>query len=526
MRTCFVLLLLLRFISQVVYSQGVLAENPVSKLSGIILDSLTGKPIPFASVAVFSSGGKLLMGTAADEEGKFFVADLAHGTYSLGVSFVGYQTKRIEKLRMGAVNDKVLVVKLLQSAIDLKEVTVVGRRPLYEDRGDRLVYNAEQDVANVGGTAAEVLQKAPLLTVDLEGNVQMRGSSNIRVLLNGKPSGIVARNVAVALKQIPASSIKSVEVITSPSAKYDAEGTAGIINIITKKKIEGLDGTLYTTLGNLTQAAGTNVSLQRDKFGVALSGNYYRYQSIVTDDYQRNNLSEGSVTSALSQRIEQNNIGQGGNAELIMDYYPDSTEHYTVWMGLWAGSTPNNGTLFNQSFARLGQLTNEFVLNNRSGEFYTTTELNVGYTKTYPRKQYPMLVSPRSFASATTERLKESPEFSIFGQYNSSPDSLYYLSRQSDPGERVLYQERSFNTSLFRELTIQADYVLPFQAPFLRKPNLANFSVGGKAIARSTASSFELESAKTSEGDFVKDPADPISLSTSRGSWRGMPPCG
>ena len=206
-----------------------------AKLTGYVIDSAQTKAVEFASIALYNTAtNKAVDGTVADDKGKFTLNKLVAGQYKALITFVGYRTKTVDSITV--TNGQTLdigVIKLSPSVKMLNEVTVVGQGALIEEKVDRLVYNAEKDITAKGGDAADVLRKVPLLTVDLDGNVSLRGSSNIRVLINNKPSTIVASSVADALKQIPADQIKTVEVITSPSAKYDAEGSGGIINIIT-----------------------------------------------------------------------------------------------------------------------------------------------------------------------------------------------------------------------------------------------------------------------------------------------------
>lgn len=206
-----------------------IAQAPVqgdSKISGIVLDSAAARGVEFASIALFNAAdNKAIDGTTADESGKFAIVKVAPGTYKLMISFIGYKDKAVSvKVEKG--KDVVLgSIQLASSVQNLAEVTITGEKSLVEEKVDRLVFNAEKDITSKGGDASDLLRKVPMLSVDLDGNVSLRGSSNIRVLINNKPSTIIAANVADALKQIPADMIKSVEVITSPSAKYDAEGS-------------------------------------------------------------------------------------------------------------------------------------------------------------------------------------------------------------------------------------------------------------------------------------------------------------
>jgi len=203
------------------------APKGTGRLTGTVLDAATKKPVQFATVALLPAASDTpIDGTACDERGKFVLKGLAAGSYRVQISFLGYGT-RTETVTIADGTTDLDNVTLASTAQKLNEVTVTGERDVIETKPDRIVYNADRDITNSGGTAADVLRKVPLVNVDPDGNVELRGTSNVRVLINNKPSGIVASSVADAMKQIPADQIKSVEVITTPSAKYDAEGTGG-----------------------------------------------------------------------------------------------------------------------------------------------------------------------------------------------------------------------------------------------------------------------------------------------------------
>jgi len=209
------------------------AQTLTGSLSGAVLDSVSRQPVAYATVVLLpaAEGDSALAGMAADERGRFTLTKLAAGTFRLRVSFVGYAA-RTRLVRVSGAATTLPPVLLAPAAQQLQEAVIVGRKPLVEVGLDRLLYHADPDVGTAGGTARDVLRKTPLLAVDGEGNVTMRGSHNFQVLVNNKPSPTLAQNLAQALRSIPADQILSVEVIPTPSARYDGEGTAGIINII------------------------------------------------------------------------------------------------------------------------------------------------------------------------------------------------------------------------------------------------------------------------------------------------------
>lgn len=249
-------------------------RTATGRVSGTITDAANGKPVSYATVNVINpTTNSPVNGGVAGDDGKF-VLPVPAGTYRVEVSFIGYTTQVKNGVTVTAGGNLALgTIALAGAAQKLAEVVVTGKKPLIEERVDRTIYNADVDKTTAGGDATDVLKRVPLLSVDLDGNVSLRGSSNIRVLINNKPSTIAASSIADALKQIPADQIQTVEVITSPSAKYDAEGSGGIINIVTKQNnLRGGSLSLNTGVGLRATNLGLNGNYSNGKFGVSLGG--------------------------------------------------------------------------------------------------------------------------------------------------------------------------------------------------------------------------------------------------------------
>ncbi|KAA3436552.1 TonB-dependent receptor domain-containing protein [Rufibacter hautae] len=437
-------------------------QRVAGKISGVVTDSSTTKPVEFATISLVSTAtGKPIDGTVTDDRGRFTLSRVANGTYSVSVSFIGYESFTRAGIIVSDKDPEIVLGRIVLKPIQnkLKEVTVVGEKPLVEDKVDRMVYNADQDITNIGGNASDVLKKVPSLTVDLDGNVQLRGSSNVRVLINNKPSSIMANSVADALKQIPSDMIKTVEVITSPSAKYDAEGTAGIINIITKKNtLYGVNGSVSTSVGNRNSSGNGNVNVRRGKVGFNASlGTHQQYNNQNDSELHRSTKSRPNLEkfdSFLDQMGESKRRGGGVYGQVGFDADLDSSNTINAGINIYRGNYRNQG--FQNSLTRdpngLQQIENDLRGANKNA----SVDANIGYTHIF---------KPQQELSVLAQWNK--------GQNNSSSDQDIFLN-QNYTLDTLL---RNTNDGSNREMTFQVDYVHPFQ-------NKTQLEVGTKGILR------------------------------------------
>jgi outer membrane receptor protein involved in Fe transport len=471
----------------------------LGKLTGFLADSTTAKPVPFATVALIDNqpgnSEKLITGTTTDGAGAFVMPGIPLGQYRLRFSFVGYRTKTLPvAITTETPGQDLGVIKLAPEGKNLGEVTITAQKALIEDKGDRLVYNAEKDISNAGGTAADVLRKVPMLTVDVSGNVKMRGSGNIKVLINGKPSAMMARNLADALKQMPANTIKSVEVITSPGAKYDAEGSAGIINIITKKALQGFNGSVNAAAGDFDRvyrSVGTNLSLRKKKIGASISLNTNQFQQIMSNTMTRTTLVDGRPVNTLSQQSLSDNTATAGNGQMSIDYDPDSLNRINFSADVWGGDFPNNSQITNRLTATDGTILQQFRTDAQFRNPYGNGQLDLGYTKTFLKKP----------------GINDSREFSVLMQYSRMPDNYFYNTDRYSTTETLLFRQRSTNYSRNKEFTFQTDYTHPFIVRSPRDTTTIKLDIGAKAISRDIGSEFRVDESADGSSAFVPNAA-------------------
>ncbi|MEJ7778479.1 MAG: TonB-dependent receptor [Daejeonella sp.] len=330
---------------------GAAASTVTGRITGTILDSATRKPVDYATVALGRAGtAKNTNGALTDEKGSFKIDNISAGSYRVTIAFLGYQTKIIDSVKTTPEKPDLNLGRILLSSNQkmLGEVVVTGTTPIIENKIDKLIYNAEQDVAIAGGNATDVLRKVPLLSVDFEGNVSLRGSQNVKVLINGKPSGSMANNMADALKAIPADQIKNVEVITSPSAKYDAEGTSGIINIITKKNnLAGVSGSVNGGMGTRQNSGNLNLNAKTGRLAVtANGGGFYSWPQTSNISFRR---STNDGTQVLTQTGRSESDRLAANGSIGADYDFNSFNSFSSNLRLNGFNTKVDGSNLNEN---------------------------------------------------------------------------------------------------------------------------------------------------------------------------------
>ncbi|HNP19146.1 MAG TPA: TonB-dependent receptor [Fulvivirga sp.] len=487
MKNTFTLLIIFFSISSIYaqrpggYSSG--DAQITGKISGQLMDSESNEPISYASIVV-KKDDKQINGTISEDDGSFKITDLPLGQYKVLISFIGYETTTLDaELTPKNPDVNLQTVKLSGGIKQLDEVVVQGEKELVENKIDKIVYNAENDVANKGGDASDVLRRAPLLNVDLEGNVSLRGSQNVRILVNGKPSSMFASNPGDALKSIPADNIKSVEVITSPSAKYDGEGTAGIINIITKKSApEGFAGSIDTSIGTQSNRGVLNINAGKGRLGVNTSASaFYSPEREGSFDYYREDIIEGQ-SRILSEKGPNlsNRLGFFGTASAFYDF---NAFHSVSTSFRLRGFSSDRTNKVDGSFEDpVNNISQQYNRNTITDNLFSGYEWSLDYIYKFPG----------------TKGQELSASYKLDGNIQNQD----YLIQQQDTNgsdSNLFQDQRNNNDGTNKENTVQLDYVHPFN-------DNIKIELGGKAILRDVDSDFQYDTLNTTTGNYNNDP--------------------
>ncbi|MEX8547440.1 MAG: TonB-dependent receptor [Mucilaginibacter sp.] len=451
-------------------------SSVTGRIAGSVVDSISKKPIDYATITLFRSGGKApLNGVVTDSKGNFRIDNLNPGKYKITVSFIGYPTKTFDPVTTTPAKPDANLgtVRLSPSGRMLKGVEVVGQQALVENHIDKLVYNAEKDITTSGGNATDVLRKVPLLSVDLDGNVSLRGDQNVRVLINGKPSGALSTSLADVLRTIPADQIKSIEVITSPSAKYDAEGSGGIINIITKSsKASGISGSISGGVGTRQNNGNINLNYKHNRFslGANIGGNGAWPQTSLVDF----NSVTGPVTRTQSSQSRTTRVGVRGSINGSYDFNDFNSITTNVTINSIAMKNKGMGFSTNSLFGATAGYTSDNYNKTSLGGF----DWSADYTHKFK---------------------KQGEELTIAGQWSHTAATNDYATEYFGvPAAFIRFtpNQNGTNDGTNNEYTAQADYSLPIGKKI-------KLEAGGKSIFRRINSDFEVFQQNNNTGPYL-----------------------
>jgi outer membrane receptor protein involved in Fe transport len=448
-------------------------------VKGTAIDSLANKPLGYVTVALIDAGTKKpVKGTLTKDDGSFKLEGIKGGKYQVSFASVGYKSKVVSV--SGAGTDiNIGKVFLSVSNNQLGEISITAVKPLVKQEIDRISYDVQADPETKTQTVLDMLRKVPLVTVDASDNIQLKGNTNYKILINGKPSSLVAHNPSDVFKAMPASSIQKIEIITTPPAKYDAEGLAGIINIITNKKIDqGYNGSINLRENSLWgPGGGISLTLKQGKFGLSM-------YSGIGDQTKRNSTAGntlqtfGADPTYLTQSSANVNSGRFIYTSEELSYEIDSLNLITGTIDYNNGKFNSSANQFSQLFDAESALTQSYHLVNNSTSGWHGFDVGLNYQLGFKRNKSQLLT--------------------LSYKYSKSPNTSDNTTSFNDRFNYDLPDYQQHNDAGTIEQTFQLDYVHP-----LKKINIEG---GLKAILRNSSSDFGNNDLDTLTQMYVQDP--------------------
>jgi outer membrane receptor protein involved in Fe transport len=449
-------------------------------VTGTVIDSAKNAPVSYATISIQdATTAQPVKSILTKENGSFQLSGLPDKSLQMVIACVGYQHKKITIPRFDD-KGKADMGKIMVSAAanELKEVSVTAPKPLVKQEIDRISYDVQSDPESKVLTAMDMLRKLPLITVDGDDNIQLSGSSNYRIFINGKPSALLVTNPKDVLKAMPANTIQKIEVITTPPAKYDSEGLAGIINIITVKKTE--DGYNVTLTGryNIPWGPNTNVTgtYKKGKFGISGYGGIGQQNKVTLPTYNARETF-GNNPSMLSQDGTRSFGGHFLYSSVQLSYEIDTLNLLTSSLNY------NRGGFLLNNYRHVDFTSSDFDQSydfyNNGGFHWRGTDVGLDYQHGFKRSKDQLLTMSYKYS------------YSLNGN-NATVNNI----------NRVNYNDPDYNQlndAGSKEHTFQLDYVEPV--------NKLNIEAGAKAILRTNYSDFESNLFSPTLNEYIPDPS-------------------
>jgi outer membrane receptor protein involved in Fe transport len=429
-------------------------------VKGKVFDSGISKPMEFTSIALYNvSDSSLVTGTISANDGSFAIKNIPYGKYYLVANFMGYEKNFVNEI---LISDRktivdIGIISLKSSTQILDEVEVVSTQNRVEYKIDRKVINVAQDLNAAGGSAVDVLQNTPSVTVDIDGNVSLRGSTNFTVLIDGRPSPLAGND---ALQQIPATSIQNIEIITNPSAKFDPDGMAGIINIVMKKNaLQGLSGIFNTSLGIREKYSGDFLlSYKTKNYNVFGGANYQNNKNFGSMNSFREMNPLADTASLVLINGSRNNARKGTSFKAGLDLY--LTENSTLSISGDVGSHGHTSEMFADMHSyTLPSSYNTYSLSNstglRNGDYYN---LNLNYTKKFEGLRHELQASV-SYQGENGNDSDEESETSADSLYNRLTAFPFSRVRSAETGDEIEFRANiDYTRPLFGDGFLETGY--------------------------------------------------------------------
>jgi outer membrane receptor protein involved in Fe transport len=469
--------LLFLFLSTFIFAQQ--AENQEVSVSGQIIDAELNIPLEYATIVFLDKSEKIVNGGITDDKGNYNISVPA-GVYTVQFEFISYKTQKLTSQRLFK-NTRLPTISMTIDAASLDEVIVRAETTEVQIRLDKKIYNIGKDLTTSGANVGDALNNVPSVTVDVDGTIALRGNENVRILINGKPSAIAGFGSTEALRQLPAEAIDRVEVITSPSARYDAEGTAGILNIILKKeKTLGLNGSFSANYGfPLSSGLTTNFNVRTNSFNI-FNTTGIRYNNSPGNAFFENRFLSESVTNPLltEDRI-YNRLRTGINTNIGIEFY--LTERSSLTLAGFFKFDDDKDITTNQTneYSLAEDLAQSSLRTETETEKDDTTQFSLNYTNKFNDDGHELT------AELQYDKSKESKR-AFISEIEDLPQTTIL------PSEDIITKEDQL------EYFAQIDYVLPIGEN-------SQFEAGYRGKFEETKTDYELLEEDGTTGIFIRN---------------------